>query len=311
MEDNNKQIIPINNALANFEQQITIGDKLLGLLNENENIFYEDSFRGKAHRKEWFNNLTNEWKRKLKVENIKTDSELLQILIDRTKFYLVGQSEITDISPLKNLTNLTEVLLSKTIISDLSHLKKLINLKVLFVHENEVADISPLKNLTKLIMLKLTGSFYGENPETCGIAHNEITDLTPLKNLTNLTILTIKSNKIEDCSAIKHLSNLNELDLEDNKLTDLTFLKELTNLKELNLSYNEITDITPLKELSNLIELDLKHNKIIDLEPLANLNNLSTLYLWNGNHYLRLGNQPLKYIDRKEFNKMLPNTSIG
>ena len=79
MEDNNKQIISINNALVTFERQIAIGKKLLCLF-ENDNFFYEDSPRGKIAREEWLNNLDYKWKHLLGVENTYTDIELLKIL---------------------------------------------------------------------------------------------------------------------------------------------------------------------------------------------------------------------------------------
>lgn len=69
MENNNNQIVSINNSLANFERQITIGEKLLGLINvESDNFFYEDSPRGAVSRKEWFDSLTNDWKVDIPVQ---------------------------------------------------------------------------------------------------------------------------------------------------------------------------------------------------------------------------------------------------
>jgi hypothetical protein len=50
MDNNNKQLISINNSIVNFERQITIGEKLLCLLIDNENVFYEDSPRGNIAR---------------------------------------------------------------------------------------------------------------------------------------------------------------------------------------------------------------------------------------------------------------------
>ena len=64
-------------------------------------------------------------------------------------------NNITDISSLKNLTNLTELYLNSNNIKDISSLKDLTNLTHLYLHNNNITDISPLQNLTNLTELDL------------------------------------------------------------------------------------------------------------------------------------------------------------
>ena len=69
-------------------------------------------------------------------------------------------AEITNISGLEYATNLTEVVLT----------------------DNLISDLAPLAGLSKLVSLELQG--------------NEIIDLAPLAGLSNLSILKINSNQI-------------------------------------------------------------------------------------------------------------------
>ena len=63
--------------------------------------------------------------------------------------------KLSDISPLKNLTQLKELILSYTQVSDLTPLKNLAQLKELNISNTQVADLTPLKNLNQLAKLFL------------------------------------------------------------------------------------------------------------------------------------------------------------
>ncbi|MFC2146554.1 COR domain-containing protein [Acidobacteriota bacterium] len=159
--------------------------------------------------------------------------------------------ELSNISPLKELTQLTALDLGDNKITDISPLKELTQLTTLDLGDNQITDISPLKELTQLKVLLLD--------------RNQITDISPLKELTQLTMLDLSNNQITDISPLKELTQLTPLYLVDNQITDISTLKELKQLKELCLDINQITDISPLKELKHLNRLDLRRNKISHL----------------------------------------------
>jgi Leucine-rich repeat (LRR) protein len=48
-------------------------------------------------------------------------------------------------------------------ISDIFHLKNLVNLETLWLHNNQISDISPLIKLTNLEWIDLRGDFFIEN----------------------------------------------------------------------------------------------------------------------------------------------------
>ena len=73
----------------------------------------------------------------------------------------LSNNQITDISPLAGLTNLTNfglLNLGRNKISDLSPLAGLTNLERLNLSYNQISDLSPLKGLTNLKSLDLSGN---------------------------------------------------------------------------------------------------------------------------------------------------------
>lgn len=94
-------------------------------------------------------------------------TKLLDVIIEKILFassseYFrlnLSRNEITDITPLSNLTNLMKLNLSENFIEDLSPIKNLKSLKILNLKENEISDISPLENLTNLHTLILDENF--------------------------------------------------------------------------------------------------------------------------------------------------------
>jgi hypothetical protein len=111
-------------------------------------------------------------------------------------------------------------------ISDLTPLKGLTNLETLWLYKNQISDLSPLKGLTNLKSLDLE--------------RNQISDLSPLAGLTNLKWLDLKRNQISDLIPLAGLRNLSSLTLNENFFSDLSPLKGLTNLKEVTFSGNQI-----------------------------------------------------------------------
>ena len=189
----------------------------------------------------------------------------LEFATNLTKLYL-GLNEISDLAPLKDLTNLIELDLHRNQkISDVSALKNLTNLSHLSLRGNTISDMSPLKNLATLTFLH--------------IGYNNISDLSPLKDLTTLTFLNLDDNRISDLSPLKDLPNLTELHLDDNNISDMTPLKDLTTLTFLNINDNRISDLSPLTNLKNLTSINLHGNGIPDISLLKDLINLRVLRL--------------------------------
>jgi len=119
-----------------------------------------------------------------------------------------------NISHFVNLRSLT--IIYPFNLSDLTPLADLTNLTELWLSGNQISDLAPLANLSNLTHLQLS--------------ENQINDLTPLANLTNLRMLFLSNNQIHDLTPLANLTNLEDLWLYGNQVTDFTPLMELTSL---------------------------------------------------------------------------------
>ncbi len=181
---------------------------------------------------------------------------------------LVNSNDISNLSPLSNLTNLTVLDLTSNSISSISALSNLTSLTALHLGDNSISDISVLSRLTNLERLNLWD--------------NSISDISSLSNLTNLTYLSLSGNRnISDISSLSNLTNLEILYLWGNSISSISALSRLTNLKELYTGSNSISDISSLSGLTNLTILFLDRNSISSISALSRLTNLKELDLYN------------------------------
>ena len=161
---------------------------------------------------------------------------------------------LSDLTPLSELEQLTELILWGQQVSDLAPLEKLVSLKKLNFGPNrldQTTDLSVLRNLVNLTEL--------------GIRHNHIVDLSFLEPLRDLQILKLEQNRISEISVLENLKELSHLGLNDNLINDISALSGLPDLNWLELQNNRVTDITPLIENQNL-----KGTLKIHGNPLAN-----------------------------------------
>ncbi|MCL1866494.1 MAG: leucine-rich repeat domain-containing protein [Oscillospiraceae bacterium] len=160
-----------------------------------------------------------------------TDSLLAEMVangkIPKNTVYIdLSYNQISDLSPLAELTELMSV--------DLSY--------------NRIEDISPLGGLKKLEGLILWGNF--------------VSDISPLSELTELYALVLDENYIIDISALKGLTEMQYLGLSYNLISDISPLASLKDLYLLLLDFNEVSDLTPLHGLSNLGYVSLEFNPL-------------------------------------------------
>jgi len=165
-------------------------------------------------------------------------------------------------------------------ISDLSPLVELTNLTLLDIGNTQVIDLSPLRELKNLAKLDLRNTW--------------VRDLSPLRELKNLTHLNLNHTKVGDLSSLGELINLKELHLSSTNVSDLSPLVELTNLTLLDIGNTRVIDLSPLRELKNLLQLNLHDTQVSDLSQILGLKNLRTLDLRN-NKITQLPTEVLDY----------------
>ena len=130
----------------------------------------------------------------------------------------LNENEISDISPLKNLTKLEYSEIQRNRIVDVNPLKNLTNLKFLKLYNNLIEDIAPLSNLTNLTGLDLHYNVTVSGDESHKIISKGITDISALKNLKKLEFLDISANRIEDISILKNFDKIKDLDFLGNRV---------------------------------------------------------------------------------------------
>lgn len=167
---------------------------------------------------------------------------------------LVFLTPVASLSGLEYAVNLRSIEAIIGNISDLTPLANLTKMEDLDLRANKITDISALASLTKLVNLN--------------ISYNQVSDISAIKDATGLKSLYVEENNISDISALTNLTQLDDVEMPFNKITDITPLSNATALRRLGLGYNEISDISALSNMSNLEMLSLPVNKISDFSPI-------------------------------------------
>lgn len=175
----------------------------------------------------------------------------------------------SDISNLRYMTNISEVILSNNNLTDLSVLSGLTQLEKVTFHNNNVSDLSFAKKLTNLTVI--------------GAENNGITNISALSKLTKLEEIWLRNNEIKDVSPLKKCVNVKKLSLTNNPIGDISSLSGMKNLREINLGNCGLKSIKALSGCSKLERIYLFDNSLTDLTPLA-------------------GSKKLKYLDAKNNN---------
>lgn len=138
----------------------------------------------------------------------------------------LNENEISDISPLKDLTKLKYLEIQRNRIVDIKPLENLKNLEFLKLYNNLIEELKPLAGLTNLKGLDLHYNVTVEGDESHKKISKGITDISPLKDLKNLDFLDISANRIEDVSILKDLNKIEHLDISGNRVKNYTGLGE-------------------------------------------------------------------------------------
>ena len=258
-------------------------------------------------------------------QNAITDLSPLADLKNLIDLDLRSNINLTDISVVQNLPNLTQLMLDNCNISQdsIEIISKCTTLKKLGLPGcSNITDISKLANLTNLQRLWLE-----RTPITSIDALNinyirDIKSLDALKNLTNLEGLYCHSCSITDISPLANLSKLTTLRIEDNNISDISVISKLTNLKALNASNNHISDSTPVEgrewkglDLSNqTISMKAKAGSSITLPEIfrATLDSSNVMYIPDETQYLnctKIDNNKIQLRNNGEFSMVIVGES--
>ena len=193
---------------------------------------------------------------------------------------------IGNLDPLSELTELTSINFSSTLIDDLSPLRNLNQLQTLNCSGTPVTDINPLRytNNLKELNCSTTGISdyavlqYLNQLEKLDLSFTPIATLNMLAGLNKLKQLKLSGTSINDVSPIGQLAQLSYLNLANSEISSMETVGELTGLKNLNIDSTEVSDLSPLSKLINLSVLQANHTPINDLSSLIDMAELDIIY---------------------------------
>ena len=272
----------------------------------------------------WWRSLSFEWKvifqRAINTE-LKPNNEQLREIISLEKLDVSYNKYITGIEPLAMVSNLREIDLSNTDIADITVLRNHQNLEVLnisktnvkqvnalqfaenlrylFMDYTPVNDLSPLYELTNLEKVLCEGTditkaqateLASRNPNNCEVivesdaskrwwntipmvwrekfmlelsftgSNMGSNELGKIQSLTRLSLQ--RNNNIKSLKPLSFLTELEYLNCEGTGITSLDGITGLTKLVEIDISDTEVSDITPLLLLKNLQKVRFNNLKI-------------------------------------------------
>jgi len=223
-----------------------------------------------------------------------SQAEVNQFIIDypnctELEYLLVGSwddsTDITDLSPLSNLTYVNNLEIVNTQITSLSGLS---NLNSEFIYIEEALLLTTFSGLND----NFTGYFSVWGAPL-------ITSLSGLSNLTSVSGLFIAETSITDCSGLNsNLTSLEFMDFQYNaNLTSLSGLENLTSVNVVHIAGNDLlTDISALQNIDPETMIgndDWGYDGLeIYLNPLLEVCNLPNFctYLQNGGESYIWGN---------------------
>ncbi|CAL5984357.1 Conserved_hypothetical protein [Hexamita inflata] len=173
-----------------------------------------------------------------------------------TKF-TVNSCDLTDLTGIQVMTQLTELNLSFNQITDINLLAPLVNITALDLGKNNIENISVISNFKKLKQLDLSENLFD--------------DISPLQNLLQMQVLDLSYNNLKSVTDLQALTNISQLNISMNQISNIDVLANMLKLTYLNLSVNKIISIQICSKFNQLTDLRLELNFIQDFEPIAKL----------------------------------------
>ncbi len=232
---------------------------------------YTTKLNPDADLQHWWNQLSYEWQTIFKKAIVSTDDSLditqLKKIVRLDKIYLSNNRFVTNLKPITKLVGLKELNISNTQINDISPLRNLSVLEVLNAENTVIENLKPLQYTDKIKSLLLSNT--------------NVTDLSSIYEKTGLEILDISNTKITSLSSISKANNLIELKARGLEVSDIQPIVDNPKLEILDISNTGIIELAGVESLENLVSLDISNTSIDELLPLSKLKYLQFLFAEN------------------------------
>jgi len=211
---------------------------------------------------------------------------------------------LRNLEPLAELTELTELDLSHTLIGDLTPIRNLNKLEVLNMEGSAVSSLDAIRYLTSLKELNGASTRISSLEVLANLPQLLDLDLqstpfvesAPLANLINLKHLNLKATQPSDYHGLSGLKALTDLNLSSSSITRLDDLTALENLQNLNIDSTRVAQLSPLSQLTALSILQANYTSISDLTPLQNIPELRAIYCDNSKITMQ---KATEFMDKK------------
>ncbi len=200
--------------------------------------------------------------------NLSCEERFQKFLYPRTLLWIT--SEVTDLNPLRGLSNL-EVIESESTdnwpgandidFTPIGYLHNLRRLSLLYLPVSNIRGIETLINLERLTL------------------NTRIDELSPLLSLRSLKDLSILSG-VKNLDTLANLDKLEFLWVTSSELVDIKAIRNMRNLKSVYFNSSILTDLTPLTTPLKLEALTIAQGRSIrDFSVFANFRSLKKLVL--------------------------------
>lgn len=220
-----------------------------------------------------------------------SDLTLLSDMPNLSELYLC-QQEISDLTPLEGLP-LRRVYLCDNQIADLSPLAACPDIETLYVGTNPIADLAPLAGLKGLQELNLDNIVFNWQVDSFSplaelpLRVLSVGNILPadgswpvLGGLEELERLWLWDPPDEAVAALADCEALRHLHLGNYRHTDLTGLPVMPALEDLS-TYSRLPSLAGVEKQENLMWLNLCNQPDMSLTPLASLRRLYSLTIYN------------------------------
>ncbi|MDQ0361761.1 InlB B-repeat-containing protein [Breznakia pachnodae] len=245
------------------------------------------------------------------------DSQATQADLDLVDYiYSYGDdTEISDLSGIHLLKNLTTIELSNTKIANFDAIHDLPNLSSIRIYEaRNLKTINGMKNLPNINNISINNSSIKEignfdnsvQIDYLSVTNSDLYKVNDLSNQTELNDLNVCDNKLTTLDNMGKLTNLSYLDISNNSITSLNSL-DAPMLNSLTANDNKLTSVNGLSNSTDLSSLELQNNSIRSVASLIDCTNVSYLNIENNSLQSVEG---LQNMDKLSYGLNLSNNEI-
>lgn len=272
------------------KQQVLLQDTFMVVDNDTLSMDRIDELYGhKPDTLIYINDVVSQWVNDTIIADMSAIYETLKQITKITDVNVSDNSDITNVNPLAELSELRSLNCSNTKVSDISPIRNLNKIKDLNISNTAINDISNLKYANGIQNLKadnvdindISIVVFFKDLTNLSLSNTYVSDATPLVGCKSLSSLDLSHTKIDSLTALKDLDKLHNLNVSNNNITDLEPLRNLVNLNFLSIDSTEVSDLSPLQGLTRLNEINCSNTKVANLDPLKDLLYLNKIYCDN------------------------------